>query len=162
MILRLGDWVLEVDIPSTMERSGQHAADHCLCGYCQNFYSTVDHAYPSIRPFLARFGVDIEGPDEFCPFEPTICEATYIVRGRIIQQGSQDISVDGIPILISAELDLDHAPPQPSFGIMVGLMELPWVLEEPMDEVISPANDPACLDRMWKKLLKRSALNFDA
>ena len=156
MRLRLGDWVLEVDVPSAMERSGRHAADHCLCGYCRNFYATVDKAYPALRPFLARFGVDIEGPDEFCPFEPTICEATYVVMGKIVQRGSQKITVDGIPVWICDQLDLDHAPPQPSFGITVGLMELPWVLDEPMEEVISPANEPACLDRMWKKLLRRS------
>lgn len=161
MILRLGDWVLDADIPATMERSGRHASDHCQCGYCRNFYETIDGVYPSVRPFFAQFGVDIEGPDEFCPYEPNICEATYVVHGQILQNGSQNISVDGIPILISAQLDLDHTPPQPSFGITIGLMELPWVLDEPMEDVISPANDPACLDRMWKKLLKRSATYSD-
>ena len=155
MVLNLGDWILDVDIPLTMERTCAHAADHCTCGYCMNFYRTIDKSYPNIRPFLARFGVNIEGPDEFCPFEPTICEASYVVRGHILHQGSDKITVDGVPVDICAELELDHAPPQPSFGITVGLMELPWIMDEPMDEVISPANEPECLDRMWKKLLKR-------
>lgn len=160
MILRLGDWVLDVDVPLTMERTGAHAADHCTCGYCSNFYKTVDTAYPNIRPFMAQFGVDIEGPDEFCPFEPTICEATYVVRGQILQQGNADISVDGVPVMICKELELDHAPPQPSFGVIVGLMELPWVMDEPMEDVISPANEPECLERMWKKLLKRGIVDI--
>ena len=156
MHLQLGDWLLDVDVSSTMERTGRHADDHCECGYCRNFYLTVDKAYPNIRPFFAQFGVNIEGPDEFCPYEPTICEASYIICGKIVRHGTQQIHVDGIPVLISSELDLDHVPPQPSFGMTVGLLELPWVLEEPMEDVISPANDPACLERMWKKLLSRS------
>lgn len=156
MNMTLGDWIFEVDIPQTMERSGAHAADHCTCGYCENFYRTVDSVYPHMRSFLTGFGVNIEGPDEFCPFEPTICEATYVVCGKILQHGSLTIHVDGVPVLFQSSLELDHALPQPSFGIVVGLMDLPWVLDEPMEEVVSPANEPECLDRMWKKLIKRN------
>ena len=161
MIIILEDWELEIDIPATMEWTGRHASEHCTCGYCENFYRTVDTAYPHMRPFLAQLGVNIEGPDEFCPFEPNICEATYVATGRIIHRGKSVLFVDGVPIHISDKLDMDHTLPKPCFGFIVGLMELPWVLDEPMEDVISPANEPECLDRMWKKLLQRSDLTYE-
>ena len=161
MVIHLEDWVLEIDIPATMEWTGRHAADHCTCGYCENFYRSVDTEYPQMRSFLAQFGVNVEGPDEFCPFEPTICEATYVVTGSIFHKGESSVFVDGVPIQISDKLDMDHTLPMHRFGLIVGLMELPWVLDEPMEDVVSPANEPECLERMWKKLLQRSDLTFE-
>jgi len=83
------------------------------------------------------------------------------VTGSILHRGKTAFSVDGIPIQISDKLDMDHTLPTPSFGFIVGLMELPWVLDEPMEDVLSPANEPECLDRMWKKLLQRSDFTFE-
>jgi hypothetical protein len=83
------------------------------------------------------------------------------VTGRIIHRGKSVLFVDGVRIQISDKLDMDHTLPKPCFGFIVGLMELPWVLDEPMEDVISPANEPECLDRMWKKLLQRSDLTYE-
>lgn len=157
MQICLADWVLDVDIPLTMELSVGQAKDHCDCGYCRNFYAAIDAAYPSLRPFLARFGIDVEGPDELCPFEPTIYEATYIVQGRILGEGSLPLRIDDIPLTIrpaeTADIHTEH--PMPYFTLCAGLMELPWVLSEPMDQVVSPANEEGFLRRMEQKLLSR-------
>lgn len=157
MRICLADWVVDVDIPLTMELSVGQAKEHCDCGYCRNYYAVIDTAYPSLRPFLAQFGVDVEGPDELCPFEPTIYEATYIVQGKIVVKGSQSLRIDDIPLTIrSAETaDIHTEHPLPYFTLCVGLMELPWVLDEPMEQVISPANEEDFLERMEQKLLMR-------
>lgn len=157
MHLTLGDWLLDVDIEMTMSLSVAQAKAHCNCGYCRNFYAALDEEYPSVRPFLTNFGLDAEGPDELCPFEPTIYEATYIVQGQILRFGTQKIRVDGVPLdimsLLQADMFTEH--PEPYFTLRLGLMELPWKLPEPMGQVVSPANEEAYILRMQRKLLSR-------
>ena len=64
--------------------------------------------------------------------------------------------VDGIPVRIlkSDAADMDTERPEPYFVLLFGLMELPWLLDEPAEDVISPANDPAYIERMKEKLIK--------
>lgn len=157
MEIRFADWILDVNLHLTMEISAQQAQDHCQCGYCRNFYAAVDHACPNLRTFLASFGIDVEGPDELCPFEPTIYEVTYVVQGQILEKGRTLLNLDGVPIVIrdAEEADLETSHPMPYFTVTVGLIELPWLLAENMDDVISPANEPEYLQRMERKLLER-------
>lgn len=159
MLLEINDWVFDVDIPVNMEHSASQALDHCMCGYCRNFYAAIDTVCPHLRGFLVQFGLNVEGPDELSPFEPTIYEVTFVVNGRIVRAGTQHFCVDDIPVkvLSSSDADLDTERPKPYFTMTFGLIELPWVLDEPMEEVVSPANEEAYLDRMWKKLLDRAA-----
>lgn len=158
MILAISDWVLDVAVATNMDYSAKQALEHCTCGYCRNFYQAIDSTYPNVRPFLAQFGLNVEGPDELSPFEPTIYEATYVVNGSILQTGSAAPVVNGIPVTImtAEEADLDTERPMPYFAMTIGLIELPWILEEPIDEVVSPANEEAYMQRMWKKILKRA------
>lgn len=155
MILSLGQWVFDVNIEDTMMYSKGTTDDHCECGYCRNFYASVGGSYPNLRSFLAKFGARVEGPDEMMPFEPTVCQLTYCVSGKVLSTGREPLSVDGtvFDIVNGDELDIDTACPKPCFALISGYLELPWVLEEDMDEVISPANEPECLQRMWEKLL---------
>ena len=157
MHLALGDWLLDVDIELTMSISAAQAIEHCDCGYCRNFYATLDAEYPSIRPFLMKFGLYAEAPDELCPFEPTIYEVTYIVQGTILHFGMQNLTIDGIPLKIcsSQQADMYTEHPEPYFTLCIGLLELPWSLSEPMNQVISPANEEENLLRMQQKLLQR-------
>ena len=157
MLLSVHNWQFDVDVSLNMEISSAQAADHCMCGYCRNFYAAIDSACPSMRTFLAQFGADIEGPDELSPFEPTIYEASYIINGTIGRTSDFDLSVDGIPVRIvkSENADMDTVRPEPYFVLVIGLIELPWVLDEDPLEVISPANEEAYLRRMEKKLLDR-------
>lgn len=148
MILEIADWVFDVDITATMADSAEKAHDHCTCGYCRNFYEALDGAYPELRAFLAQFGIDSEGVSELLPFEPTLYLVGYDVKGSILSAGKRAITVDGA--VIEPE-NVDSA----CFRLTVGELMLPWILEEDMDEVVSPANDPECLSRMNEILLMR-------
>lgn len=141
MIIHIEDWIFDIDMSATMEDSARKAADHCTCGYCRNFYQSLDVVYPHLEPFLAQFGIDPEGVTELLPFEPTLYLVGYDVFGRILHSGRAPLYVDGIPIAPEEKEDF-------SFRLTVGELELPWVLEEDMDEVISPANEPEFLERM--------------
>ncbi len=155
MLVKLADWLLDVDVATNMAHSIPQAKDHCTCGYCRNFYAATDVVMPSLRPFLQRWGIDLEGPDELCPFEPTIYEVSYIVHGKILQIGRERLQIDGAPIVLlsDAAIDFQTDRPQPYFVLRIGLFELPWLMDEDANDVISPANDPRCLERMEQKLL---------
>ena len=96
MILKLGDWRFRVDVEATAERTRKYSFEHCECGYCKNFYDTVDQAYPQLRPAMEQFGVHLEGPCELMPFEPTYLLACYRVQGQILSFGSSPLLADGI------------------------------------------------------------------
>lgn len=144
MRIILADWEFTVDVDATTVHSMQCSTDHCLCAYCRNYYETVDAAHPSLRPFLSRFGLVLEGPSEVMPLEPTLVMAGYRVIGEIIKQGNAKMHVNNVPI-----------QPEPAengtFFLWVGEMDLPWVQTEPMEDVVSPANQPEFLKRMAKK-----------
>lgn len=149
MRLTVDDWIFDVDIEATMAYSYKEAAEHCTCGYCRNYYKAVDRAYPSLRGFLTQFGVDIEAPQQSYPMEPTLLIADYCIKGTISRFGSGSIVIDGVSV--EPEVADDHG-----ISLSVGPMELPWVLDEPMEEVCSPANDPSFLPLIWETFLKRS------
>lgn len=163
MILQIHDWQFDVDLTTTMEYSAAEAAEHCTCAYCRNFYAAVDQAHPRLRPFLAQFGLEIEAPAELSPYEPTACDCDYVVKGRILRAGTE-LSVDSarvfalpfeaasVPsVLPENEMDEDW------FVLCVRDLFLPWVLDEAMEDVISPANEPEFLEKMYRNLLERSA-----
>lgn len=158
MIISIGGWTFDVDIQRTEAYSQRITEDHCNCGYCRNFYASVDERYPKLRPFLAQFGAKVEGPDEMMPFEPTVCQLTYCISGKVISADPVPITMDGtvLEVVDGDDLDIETQCPGPNFAFITGYLELPWVLEEDMDEVISPANEPECLQRMWEKLLENA------
>ena len=141
MVFEFGDWRFRVDVDRTNRQTANNSFDHCQCSYCRNFYDTVDQTYPRLRAALGRFGINLEGPSELMPFEPTLMLACYRVYGEIEHWGSMELYAAGIPIV--PELS-DNG----SFLLWVGEFELPWVQEVPVDEVVSPANQPEFLERM--------------
>ncbi len=155
MIVNIQDWVFDLDVSATMVYSAELVADHCDCGYCRNYYTTVQKAYPSLNPFLLDFGINIEGPVDFLPIEPNLCIVSYAVCGRIVAQGSGLINLGAVSLSVqnSTELDYTLSCAEPYFVFTTNPLKLPWVLDEDMDEVVSPANEPECLERMWRKLL---------
>lgn len=148
MILAIDDWIFDIDPARTKEHSSFALESHCTCGYCENYYRTVEQVCPDLRSFLERFLADIQGPSEMFPFEPTLCLLGYKVFGRIVQFGREPMLVNGIPVM--------PTPREPDFFMLeVGEMTLPWILEEDKDEVLSPANEPEYLERMYRVMLKR-------
>lgn len=148
MILKVADWRFRVDVEATRKQTTKNASDHCECAYCNNYYETVDMAHPKLRPFLGEFGVNMAGPSELMPFEPTLVLACYRVQGQILEWGETELFVDGVPITPEAEED-------DTFLLWVGEVELPWVQEERPEDVVSPANLPEFLDRMRQIWLLR-------
>lgn len=141
MILEAADWRFRVDVEATRKRTSKYSFEHCQCSYCKNFYDSVDQAYPLLRPAMEQFGVNLEGPSELMPFEPTLMLACYRVDGEILQWGSTSLSVGGIPIV-------PESGDESTFLLWIGEMEVPWLQKEPMEEVVSPANLPEFLSRM--------------
>jgi len=153
MKITLADWVFSVDVEATTVHSMNCSVDHCLCAYCRNYYESVDSAHPTLRPFLERFGLVTEGPSEVMPLEPTLVMAGYRVVGEIVRKGTARMHVDNVPIHPEASDD-------GTFLLWVGEMELPWNQPEPMEDVISPANQPEFLQRMAQKWAKLNDIEF--
>ena len=63
--------------------------------------------------------------------------------------GIGPMMVDGVPVT-AEPVDEDH------FMLEVGEMLLPWILSEDPNEVVSPANEPEFLEKMYRKLLLRN------
>ena len=148
MVLRVNDWIFDIDEEKTKEHSSFALKSHCTCGYCVNYYTCADKAYPDLRTFLEQFFLELEGPSEFYPFEPTLCLLAYKVYGTIRQVGNGPIMIDGLPVM-GEVIDEDM------FKLVIGEISLPWVLEEDMDEVISPANEPEFLEKMYQIMIRR-------
>lgn len=141
MILKLGDWRFRVNVEATAERTRKYSFEHCQCSYCKNFYDAIDLAYPELRPVMEQFGINLEGPCELMPFEPTLMLACYRVDGEILKWGKAHLSVKGVTLL--PEAADDH-----TFLLWVGEMKLPWLQEEAVEDVVSPANLPEFMERM--------------
>lgn len=168
MILQISDWKFDIDIAQTMEYSGAEAAEHCDCAYCRNFYAAVDTQYPELRPFLVQFGIKIEAPDELMPYDyegKMYYDGAYMVCGRIIQSGEKPMIIRDVCICATAgnspsdAIDFNHNCPEPCFALDISTIVLPWVLDEPMEETVSPANFPSFLKKMWNRLLSRAKKN---
>ena len=165
MIIEIDGWKFDVDITATMEYSAKEAAEHCDCGYCRNFYASVDREYPDLRPFLTQFGVDIEAPDELLPYDfpgEMDYDGYYAVCGWILTAGKEPIRIGNAEIRPERcnDLHLNSGCPEPRFFLNLTGITLPWVLDEPMEDVISPANEPSFLKKMWDRLLGGSKKNI--
>lgn len=148
MIIRLRDWEFYVDMEATLAHTTKNSTDHCTCAYCRNYYEAIDRCHPEVRAYLAQFGINLDGPSELMPFEPTLMLACYRVHGKILRWGREGLMVSGIPIVAEAAEDS-------TFFLWVGEVQLPWLQDEDMDEVVSPANLPEFLERMQLIWLQR-------
>ena len=155
MILNIEDWSFEVDTKATWDHTTKNASDHCTCGYCKNFYDTVEFSYPGVIEFLQSFGVNHQGPSELMPFEPTLVLACYRVQGKILRWGYSQMDAGNVPVTVETGEDR-------TFLLWIGEMVLPWIQEEDMFDVVSPANLPEFVERMNQVLMQRygTELNF--
>ena len=102
---------------------------------------------------MEQFGINLEGPSELMPFEPTLMLACYRVDGQILQWGRSQLSVNGVSLL-------PEACDEDTFLLWVGEVELPWLQKEPVEEVVSPANLPEFLERMQEVWSLRHGSSF--
>lgn len=148
MILKVVDWRFRVDVDATREHTQKNSSDHCDCAYCRNYYDAMELMFPNLRSFLEEFGIDYRGPSELMPFEPTLMLACYRVHGSILQWGREALVLQGIPIL-------PEAADENSFFLWVGELDIPWLQEEAVEDVVSPANLPEFMERMQEVWLLR-------
>ena len=157
MFLQICHMQFEVDMVRTMEYSAAEAAEHCTCAYCRNFYAAVDAHYPGLRAFLGQFGVDIEAPEEQLPYDccgGIIYDSSYRVYGKVLSKGNGELLADDVVIRVNE--DADGGEENNSLLSLEFDLSLPWVLDEPMSETLSPANNPDFLELMQDRLLARS------
>lgn len=167
MILKIADWEFDIDMERTMAYSAAEAAEHCDCAYCRNFYAAVDFDCPALRIFLAQFGIDVEAPDELMPYDKiprpegldnlVLYSGKYVVFGRIVKYGETRFALGAADLWPSNDTEFDFE--EPYFVIALEESEIRWVLDEPFEEVISPANEPSFLKKMWDRLLGRAKKN---
>ena len=148
MTIQIEDWVFQVDISATFQKTTQNTQDHCTCGYCQNYYDAAPITYPELPVFLSRFGIEFHGPSEVMPFLPTLVLTCYRVQGCILQYGT-------VPIYAGDVRITPEPADEESFFLWAGEMSLPWIQQEPEDDVVSPANLPEFMDRMEQIWLLR-------
>ena len=155
-LLRFGNWRFRVDREKTQRYSILEEQGHCLCGYCRNFYAAVDREYPDLRPFLERFGLSVEAPDELIPYEPTLFDGAYAVSGCMETEDEFPICVNGLQITGQNGLDatVETGMEAPYFVLLIKGIRLPWVLDEPMEDVVSPANEPGFIRKIINRFLR--------
>lgn len=161
LIFTVGDWIFNVDVEATQKYTQRNLAEHCECAYCRNYYSSVDNGFPGLRPFLNQFGADPDAPVDFLPVEPALCIVSFAVCGEILKAGEHTIVLDTCSLTVEKQTEVDYklSCPKPWFIFTTDFLQLPWILDEDPNEVVSPANEPECLERMWKKLLQKAPYN---
>ena len=153
MEIAIADWAFRVNTTATLERTTSYSTDHCLCAYCRNYYENMDGANPRLRGVLDKFGIYMEGPCEVMPLEGNVILACYRVDGEILSFGKTHIFVDDVRIF-------PEAGENGTFLFWIGAMVLPWTQDEPMEDVLSPANEPEFLDRMARKWMELTDSDF--
>lgn len=149
MVLKIEEWEFEVDPERTAAHAAEALAGHCTCGYCENYYRCAPVIYPALPGFLKQFSLELEAPSEMYPFEPTLYLLGYRVYGRILRYGHGPMMVCGAVPVMPRPVDDE------CFMLEVGELRLSWVLPEDPEEVLSPANEPEFLDRMYRVMLRR-------
>ena len=132
MLLEFSDWLFYSDWDATRAYAAEEMAEHCTCAYCRNYYRIVDSVYPNLRQFLSRFGAEIEAPESLTPITSELYQASFVVQGKILRKGSEPIWVHDIAITAEENVEPDW------FVIQLGIMKLPWVLEQSLDSVPEP------------------------
>lgn len=150
MILEIDGWKFQVFDVTTRKYYAREVAGHCTCAACRNFYKTVDTSYPQLRPFLARFGVHVEAPEEMLAPIPTLCDCYYVVCGKILERGESEIAVGNTQVSPQTwdEALVDTDMEEPYFFLFVSPLNVPWVLDEPMEKIDTPEKEQSAIARI--------------
>lgn len=144
MFLEFSDWLIYADVDSNRLYAKQELAEHCQCAYCRNYYNGVDSHYPNVRYFLSRFGLEIEAPDSLVPITDSLYQVSYEAEGRVLRWGSEPIQVGELPITVEEDTENN------CIILHLGLMDLPWSIEESPDTVNNPEGIPNLFESFKK------------
>ena len=138
MILKIADWIFDVDLGRTAAYSDREAAEHCDCDHCRNFYLGVDAACPELRCFLGQFGIHPEAPDRMSPIgysaQRIDYDPMYYVFGRIIRHGNSMLSAGDVEI-IPASCDALFEEGM-VFALTVNGLFIPWRIDRPFEGTV--------------------------
>lgn len=156
MILEVDGWKFQVFDVTTRKYYAREVADHCTCATCRNFYQTVDQIYPELRPFLAHFGVHVEAPESMSAPIQTICDCYYSVCGKILEVGEEPISIGNTVVYPQTceEVRVDTDMDEPYFFLYISPLNVPWVLDEPMDAIDTPEKTQNAIAKILGKWIK--------
>ena len=156
MILEIDGWKFQIFDVATRKYYTREVAGHCTCATCRNFYQTVDNVCPELRPFLARFGVHVEAPDSMSAPIQTICDCYYAVCGKILEAGEEPISIGNTVVYpqTSEEAMVDTDMDDPYFFLYISPLNVPWVLEEPMETIVTPEKEQQVISKILGKWIK--------
>ena len=143
MILKIADWIFDVDLERTAAYSDREVAEHCTCEHCRNFYLGVDAICPELRCFLGQFDIHPEAPDRMLPIgysaQQIDYDPMYYVFGRIIRYGNSKLSANDVEIIpASCDVLFEEGT---VFSLSVAGLSLPWLLDVPFDSSIFQQND---------------------
>ena len=143
MILKIADWIFDVDLERTAAYSDREAAEHCDCDHCRNFYLRVDAICPELRCFLGQFGIHPEAPDRMLPIgysaQQIDYDPMYYVFGRIIRYENSKLSAGDVEIIpASCDTLFEEGT---VFSLSVAGLSMPWLLDVPFDSSIFQQNE---------------------
>ena len=156
MILEIDGWKFQVFDVTTRKYYAREVAGHCTCATCRNFYQTVDRVCPELRQFLARFGVHAEAPEKMTAPIQTMCDCYYAVCGKILEAGEGPIAVGATTVYPQTweEAMVDTEMDDPCFFLFVSPLNVPWVLEEPMEAIDTPEKEQQVISMILDKWIK--------
>lgn len=156
MILEIDGWKFQIFDVTTRKYYAREVAGHCTCATCRNFYQTVDNVCPELRPFLARFGVHVEAPDSMSAPIQTICDCYYAVCGKILEAGEEPIFIGNTVVYPQTCEDamVDTDMDEPYFFLYISPLNVPWVLEEPMETIDTPEKEQQVISKILSKWIK--------
>ena len=135
------DWKFSVDIEKTKEYYRTHSI--CECADCRNFYAQAEEKLPKLKEFLSDFGVDISRPDESSSIEreDTIdyLSVDYTICGEIVEASECEIEIHDnsfLSIVVDESFGCPNEQTEKYFTFTVFQIELPWVLDEPLNQTV--------------------------
>lgn len=161
MIIQKDGYVLDVDVKATDKYSKEHSL--CDCNEDRNLYAQIRERFPKLTAFLAEFGLLIDRPDETgsCAVNDYIDYhfISYTVIGNILESDKYEIDMFDGGLFLNIVIDNWYVPNEQKtdryFTVTVYGVDLPWVLDEPFPESVTPKKVGSLLERI-KKLFCRN------
>lgn len=154
MIIRKDEYVLDIDMESTV----RYAQEHSLCGCSEdrNFYAQAREKFPKLAVFLSELGLQIDRPDEIgsVAMEDYIdyLFVSYTVVGEILEAGQYEIDMFDGGLFLNIVIDYWYVPNEQKtkryFTVTVYNIDLPWVLDEPFPQLPESAKTMSLLQKI--------------
>ena len=156
MLIQKQDCKMDVDIDKTIEYYREHSL--CDCPACRNFYTQAATALPKLKEFFSELGVDISRPDESAS-DASNCTVdyyfvAYTVSGKVLEYDKYEIDLQEGELFLNVVIDDNYIPNEQKeeyFVISVYGIKLPWVLDEPLPDVIPTTNFFGKIKKIFKK-----------